>query len=570
MDYYTLYDLSLEKPETYWETFANKLSFFKKWEKVIEKNKQLPIAKWFVNGTTNIAYNALNHTGKALIFYKEHKYKGDEITFNELNNMSSMIAGLLLDKGVRRGDRIAIYMPNSIYTIATILAAARIGVIYTLVFAGLGINAIVSRISNLEPKLVISTDKTFRRGKEIKLYTNLANIIFPRDSQFDYPREYKEFEKIESNEPLKIMYTSGTTGKPKGIILPHGAWMVGDYTVFELMFSLKSNDIVLTTADVGWITFSRIMYGTLMHGSTLAFIEGAPDYPTDRLPKIIDELQPKVLFTSPTLLRTLQKLDVKLPRVEFIATAGEIMDETAWKYALRFSDKVVDVYGQTELGYVIGYPYALDSVEPKIGYAGLPFPGAVIDTVDEYGKSLRGHVGHLIARGPFPTQFIGIWKDEAKFLSYFEKFNGHDTGDLAIINEKGYVKIAGRDDDMIKIAGHRITSGEVESVINSLEGIVESAAVGIPDEIKGEKLVVFYVGNIDEKTIVTKVREMLGPIYVIDKIYKVERLPKSRSGKIVRRVLRDLLLEKEIDETILEDPEILKEIKSEIKRSERI
>ncbi len=151
-----------------------------------------------------------------------------------------------------------------------------------------------------------------------------------------------------------------------------------------------------------------------------------------------------------------------------------------------------------------------------------------------------------------------------------KKFNGHDTGDLAIINEKGYVKIVGRDDDMIKIAGHRITSGEVESVINSLEGIVESAAVGIPDEIKGEKLVVFYVGNIDEKTIVTKVREMLGPIYVIDKIYKVERLPKSRSGKIVRRVLRDLLLEKEIDETILEDPEILKEIKSEIKRSERI
>ncbi|WP_338604624.1 AMP-binding protein [Sulfolobus tengchongensis] len=566
MDYYTLYTQSIEKPENYWESFANRLFFFDRWNRVILRDNKLPTARWFINGTTNIAYNALNHSGKALIFYQENK-KAEEISFSDLNKISSMIAGLLLDKGVKKGDRVAIYMPNTIQTIATILASARLGVIYTLIFAGLGINAITSRISNLEPKLVISTDKTFRRGKEIKLYTNLANLVLPRDTVFDYPTEYKEFEHIESNEPLKIMYTSGTTGKPKGVILPHGAWMVGNYSVFDLMFSLKNNDIVLTTADVGWITFSRIMYGTLTHGATLAFMEGAPDYPANRLPNIIDELQPKVLFTSPTLLRTLQKMDIKLPKVEFIATAGEIMDETSWKYAMRFSDKVADVYGQTELGYVVGYPYSLDGVEPKIGYAGLPFPGAIMDTVNEEGKSIRGQVGHLVAKAPFPTQFIGIWKDNSKFLSYFEKFNAHDTGDLAIIDDNNYVKIVGRDDDMIKIAGHRITSGEVESVINSIEGVVESAAVSIPDEIKGEKLIVFYVGNSDERTIITKVRELLGPIYIIDKAYKVERLPKSRSGKIVRRVLRDLLLGKEIDETILEDPEVLKEIKNEIKGS---
>lgn len=566
MDYITLYEFALEKPEDYWANFAEKLYFFRKWDKVILKDKYIPIAKWFVNSTTNIAYNALNHGGKALIFYQENK-RQEEINYTELNKLSSKIASLLLDKGLRKGDRIAIYMPNTIETIATILASARLGIIYTLIFAGLGIQAIESRIKDLEPKLIISTDKTYRRGKEIKLYTQLSNVIIPRDKEFDYPTEFNGFEEVESNEPLKIMYTSGTTGKPKGIILPHGSWMVGNYSVFDLMFSLKSNDIVLTTADVGWITFSRIMYGTLTHGSTLAFMEGAPDYPPNRLPNIIDELQPKVLFTSPTLLRTLQKLDVRLPRVEFIATAGEIMDEQSWKYALKYADKVTDVYGQTELGYVAGYPYSLDGIEPKIGYAGLPFPGALLDTLNEKGISVRNEVGYLVSKNPFPTQFIGIWRDENKFLSYFKKFNAHETGDLAIIDSNGYIKIVGRDDDMIKIAGHRITSGEVESVINSIEGVIESAAVGIPDEIKGEKLVVFYVGNADPQTIIRKVRELLGPIYVIDKVYKVERLPKSRSGKIVRRVLRDILLGKEIDETILEDTEVIKEIKNEITRS---
>ncbi|MEM0363093.1 MAG: AMP-binding protein [Sulfolobaceae archaeon] len=565
MDYKTLYEFSIEKPSEYWEMYANKLHFFKKWEKVIEISNEIPIAKWFLKGTTNIAYNVLNHSGKALIFYKENK-GSEEVSFNELNKISASIAGLLLDRGIRKGDRIAIYMPNTILTIATILASARLGVIYTLIFAGLGIKAITDRLNDLEPKLVISTDKTFRRGKEIKLFTELANLVIPRDKPFDYHTEYKDFEEIESNEPLKIMYTSGTTGKPKGIILPHGAWMVGDYTVFNLMFSLKKNDIVLTTADVGWITFSRIMYGTLLHGSTFAFMEGAPDYPKERLVNIIDELQPKVLFTSPTLLRTLQKLDIKLPKVEFLATAGEIMDESSWKYALSFADKVTDVYGQTELGYVVGYPYSLEGVEPKIGYTGLPFPGAVLDVVDDNGNSLRNKVGNLVAKSPFPTQFIGVWKDQEKFLNYFRRFKAHNTGDLAIIYDDGFVKIVGREDDMIKVAGHRMTSGEIESVINSIDGVTESAVVGIPDEIKGEKLVVFYVGRADEKLIVSKVRELLGPIYVIDKVYRVERLPKSRSGKIVRRVLRDLLLGKEIDETILEDSDVIREIKNEISR----
>lgn len=550
MDYKTAYEIALENPEKYWNPFASSLNWFRKWDKTFEN-------KWFIGGKTNIAMNSLNHSGKALIWYGENEIR--EISYNDLNKLSMRIAGKLRDLGVKKGDRVAIYMPNMIETIASILACARLGAIYSLIFAGLGYEAVKSRIDDFKPNAIIKANKTYRRGKEILLYLE-GNIVFDRNNEFDFDNEYDKYEEIESNEPLKVMYTSGTTGKPKGIILPHGAWMVGDYTVFDIMFSLKEGDIVFTTADVGWITFSRIMYATLLHGGTLVFMEGAPDYPKDRVAKIIDEINPKLFFTSPTLLRLLVKLGVKIPRVEFAATAGEIMDEKSWDY-VSFADKYTDVYGQTELGYVVGIPFSMN-VEPRKGYAGVPFPGALLDTVDENGKH-TDDVGYLVMKSKFPTQFIGILNNQEKFKEYF-KFGYHYTGDLAIINEN-YIKIVGRADDMIKISGHRITSGEVESVISEIPGVIEVAAIGVPDEIKGEKLDVFIVGNVSEDQIREKIKESLGPIYVIDKIFKVNRLPRSRSGKIVRRALRDAIIGNKFDETMLEDPEVLKEIIENIK-----
>ncbi|ARM76704.1 AMP-binding protein [Acidianus manzaensis] len=547
MDYKTAYELAIENPDKYWGSFSSRLEWFRNWDKALGNG-------WFINGETNIALNSLNHSGKALIWYGENG-KSKEITYAELNNLSSRIAGKLKSLGVNRGDRVAIYMPNMVETIASVLACARLGVVYTLIFAGLGEEAIKSRLDDFKPKILIKASHTYRRGKSIPLYFK-GDIEFNRDEEFDFEEKDNSYEKIESNEALKVMYTSGTTGKPKGIILPHGAWMVGDYTVFDIMFSLKPKDIVFTTADIGWITFSRIMYATLLHGGTLVFMEGAPDFPKDRIPKIIEETNPKLFFTSPTLLRLLRKLEVKIPKVEYSATAGEIMDEETWNYT-SYAEKFTDVYGQTELGYVVGIPFAL-GVEPRKGYAGVPFPGAVLDTLDEQGKH-TDNVGYLVAKTKFPTQFIGVLNNEKKYRDYF-KFGYHDTGDLAII-VNGYVKIVGRADDMIKIAGHRITSGEVESVISEIPGVIEVAAVGIPDEIKGEKLIVFIVGNTNENIVKEKVREELGAIYVIDKVYIVTRLPKSRSGKIVRRALRDLLLGKSFDSTLLEDPEVLREIK---------
>ncbi|AWR97912.2 AMP-binding protein [Acidianus sulfidivorans JP7] len=546
MDYKTAYDLAIENPDKYWSIFSSKLEWFKKWDKALDN-------KWFINGETNIALNSLNHSGKALIWYGEEG-KTQELTYSELDNLSSLIAGKLKSLGVNRGDKVAIYMPNSIEAIASVLACAKIGAIYTLIFAGLGEEAIKNRLNDFKPKILIKASYTNRRGKRIPLYFD-GDIVFDRESTFDFDTKEKNYERIESNEPLKVMYTSGTTGKPKGIILPHGAWMVGDYTVFDIMFSLKPKDVVFTTADIGWITFSRIMYATLLHGGTLVFMEGAPDYPKDRIPKIIEETKPKLFFTSPTLLRLLRKLEVKIPKVEYSATAGEIMDEETWNYT-NYADKFTDVYGQTELGYVVGVPFAL-GVEAKKGYAGVPFPGVVLDTLDDEGKH-TDNVGYLMVKSKFPTQFIGVLNNEIKYKEYF-KFGYHDTGDLAIIRDN-YIKIVGRADDMIKIAGHRITSGEVESVISEIPGVIEVAAIGIPDEIKGEKLIIFIVGNANENEVKERVRKELGSIYVIDKVYNVPRLPKSRSGKIVRRALRDVLLGRSFDSTLLEDPEVLKEI----------
>uniref|UniRef100_A0A2U9IPH4 AMP-dependent synthetase n=1 Tax=Acidianus sulfidivorans JP7 TaxID=619593 RepID=A0A2U9IPH4_9CREN len=546
MDYKTAYDLAIENPDKYWSIFSSKLEWFKKWDKALDN-------KWFINGETNIALNSLNHSGKALIWYGEEG-KTQELTYSELDNLSSLIAGKLKSLGVNRGDKVAIYMPNSIEAIASVLACAKIGAIYTLIFAGLGEEAIKNRLNDFKPKILIKASYTNRRGKRIPLYFD-GDIVFDRESTFDFDTKEKNYERVESNEPLKVMYTSGTTGKPKGIILPHGAWMVGDYTVFDIMFSLKPKDVVFTTADIGWITFSRIMYATLLHGGTLVFMEGAPDYPKDRIPKIIEETKPKLFFTSPTLLRLLRKLEVKIPKVEYSATAGEIMDEETWNYT-NYADKFTDVYGQTELGYVVGVPFAL-GVEAKKGYAGVPFPGVVLDTLDDEGKH-TDNVGYLMVKSKFPTQFIGVLNNEIKYKEYF-KFGYHDTGDLAIIRDN-YIKIVGRADDMIKIAGHRITSGEVESVISEIPGVIEVAAIGIPDEIKGEKLIIFIVGNANENEVKERVRKELGSIYVIDKVYNVPRLPKSRSGKIVRRALRDVLLGRSFDSTLLEDPEVLKEI----------
>ncbi|QKQ99058.1 AMP-binding protein [Metallosphaera tengchongensis] len=547
MDYSSAYAKAIDEPSLYWDSFASRLIWSRKWDTTLSGQR------WFLNGMTNISDNVLSHEGIALVWYGEGERR--ELTYSELASLTEKVVNILKERGVKPGDRVAIHMPNIPETIASILACAKMGVIYTVIFAGLGEEAVKSRIQDFSPKLVLSTSYTKRRGQKIPL--KFGDVLLDRNTP-GWDGDFTQAVQVESNSPMMVMYTSGTTGRPKGIVLPHGSWMVGHYTTFQILFSLREGDTVFTTADVGWITFSRIMYGTLLHGGKLVFMEGAPDYPKDRIGSIVEMEDPKVFFTSPTLLRMLRIMDLKIRRVEYLATAGEIMDDKSWDYAERVADKVTDIYGQSETGYLVGTPFSL-GVESRRGFAGVPFPGAVLVTVDDEGKEVKGTPGHLVLKSPFPTKFVGVWNNEAKFKEYF-KYGGHDTGDMGIMDGM-YVKIVGRSDDMIKVAGHRITSGEVESVVSEIPGVKDVGAVGVPDEIKGEKLVLFIVGDVHEEDVVREIRNRLGPIYLVDKVVKVNRLPKSRSGKVMRRILKDVVLGRHVDPSILDDPEVVEEIK---------
>ncbi len=569
VDYQSEYERSLRNPESFWSYWASRLEWDEKWERAYVP--QGPLAKWFVKGLTNIALNSLGKGKSKLVWYSEAG-KRIELGGKDLERGVKGAACRLKEKGVSKEDRVAIYGPNSILTLLFMLGSAWIGAVYSVIFAGLGEEAVKARLDVLKPRVLIKARKTERRGKAYPLY-------FQGDIEYRLKEDEEEVaelveagescdlkhEPVEANSPLKVFFTSGTTGTPKGIMLPHGAWMVGDYAVFDYLFSLKENEVVFTTADVGWITFSRIMYGTLLHGGTFVFMEGAPEYPRqDKIRNIAETEGAKVFFTSPTLLRLFRKLDAPLGRTPYLAAAGEIFDEPSWHYAMRFSERVTDVYGQTELGYVIGTPYSLDGVEARPGFAGVPLPGAELAVLDETGKPTKD-VGYLVAVRPFPTQFIGVLNDENKFKQYFARYGYHDTGDMAIVDGL-YFKIVGRSDDMIKVAGHRITSGEVEAVIAEVKGVSEVAAVGVPDEVKGNKLVIFYVGDAAEEEIRRAVREKLGPIYVVDAVYRVKKLPRSRSGKIMRSVLRKIVTGEPYDPTVLEDPKDAREIEDVVRK----
>jgi len=602
-DYEDLYKRSVEDPEEFWAEVAEELSWFKKWEKVLEWN--FPYAKWFAGGKTNITYNCLDRhikNGKgdktAYIFVDEEN-REKKISYGDLLKFVNKIANALKSLGIKKGDRVSIYMPNTIEAVAVMLACARIGAIHSVVFAGFSVNALNLRIKEAGSKILFTSTYTLRRGKRIDLLSVAREavkdaesvekvIVWDRDGEgFEEDDRFVDFNKLienqseecepeemDSEDALFILYTSGTTGKPKGVLHTTGGYMVQTYFSAKTVFNLHEDDIYWCTADIGWITgHSYIVYGILANGVTSLIVEGAPDYPDPgRWWSYIEKYRVTVFYTAPTAIRMFMRYGEEWPSkydlssLRILGSVGEPINPEAWhwyhKHIGREKCAIVDTWWQTETGaHMIT---TLPSYPSKPGKAGKPFFGIVADVVDKNGKRVPPNtVGILVIRKPWPSMLRTCWGNPERYEKYWKSIPGnvYNADDLASYDEEGYIMILGRADDVINVAGHRIGTMEVESALVDHPAVAEAAVIGKPHEVKGEIIKAFVIlrkgyepSEELEREIKQHVKNTIGPVAVPEEIAFVEKLPKTRSGKIMRRVLKAQELGLELgDISTLED-----------------
>ena len=608
-----IYKEANEDPIKFWENIANELTWFKKWNKVFEHKP--PYFKWFVGGKINITYNALDKNLEkrrnklALIWEPEPKNERErKFTYYELYREVNRFANALKKLGVKKGDVVGIYMPMIPETIIAMLACARIGAIHSVVFSAFSPKALQIRLQDTGARFLITADGYYRRGKIIELKknadegikgTNVEKVVVVRrannkikvkkgrdyfwDALVRDEKDYCEPEKMNSEDILFILYTSGSTGKPKGVLHTCGGYTVQSYYTAKLIFDLWDDDIFWSTADIGWITgHTYSCYGPLLNGVTMIIFEGVPDYPEpDRWCEIIEKYGVTTFYTAPTAIRMfekeLEKVKEKLETLQLIASVGEPINEEAWEWFFREVGKercpLLDTWWQTETGGIL--ITSLPGVGPfKPTFAGLPFPGVRVDILDDKGKSLKYEKGNLVILPPFaPGMLRGIYKNHKKYVeTYWSKYGNkiYFTSDIAYRDKNGLIRIVGRADDVIKVAGHRISTGEIENIITSDSRISECAVVGIPHEIKGETPVVFVVlkpkKKMKEKEVIELVITGIGKIAKPSKVFFVNDLPKTRSGKIMRRVLKRLFTNEPLgDLSTLANPQSVEEIKKIIK-----
>ncbi len=596
-------------PEGFWGRAAEDLAWFRKWDQVLEWNR--PTFKWFVGGKTNLCYNALDHHVKrgwgghaALVYLNE---RGDRRVFTYASLLAEVqrAAAALRGLGIRKGDRITLYMPTCTEAIILMLAIVRIGAIHSVVFAGFGAKALGDRIQASGSRLVFTADVTYRKGKETRLkeivddalagtetlvervillkrQSGPASMKAERDISWDEflahaPGHSGEYVEMESNEPAFILATSGTTAKPKLAIHTHGGYQVHIHSMGKWLFALKPTDVWWSTSDIGWIVgHSYIVYAPLIAGCTTVAFEGALDYPQpDSNWKILmEEYRVTGIFTSPTAVRMLMRYGDSLGKVdhsslERVFCAGEVLNAPAWEWLQlkMFKNKipVIDHMWQTETsGPMFGNPYGLGLLPIKPGSATIPMPGIEAEVISIEGKRCApNEKGIMIIKRPFPGLTAALWGEPERYgRDYWQIIpDVYYTGDSAHIDEDGYVWFAGRADEIIKIAGHRIGTIEVETALLTHPAVAESAVIGRPDELRGEVISAFvvlrqgYVASDDlKKQLLETVRHELGPVAVIGELNFVDMVPKTRSGKIMRRVLRAVIQEKNPgDITTIED-----------------
>ena len=607
---------------TFWDQRAKLLKWFKPWKKTLEWN--IPFAKWFVGGQINASYNALDinqqeKSSKTAIFWEGEDGESRIITYGELYVQVKKFANVLKSLGVKRGERITIYLPMVPELVTVMLACARIGVIHTVVFSGFSAISLKDRVEDSGSKIIVTADGGFRKGKLIKLkeivdesassVNSVEHVIILRRANnkinlnakdmlwsdlMNTSSEDCEAEKLDSTHPLYILYTSGTTGKPKGVLHGTGGYLTQLYSTFKWAFDIKDDDVYFCTADIGWVTgHSYVVYGPLLHGATQVMYEGSPDYPNaSRMWDIIQKYQVTIFYTTPTALRMFMKFGDDIPNsfnlstLRLLGTVGEPINPEVWKWYFDVIGKnkcpIIDTWWQTETGGImISNLPGIETISLKPGSATQPIPGVDIAVIDDDGNEVDdGTKGSLVIRKPWPGMLLTLWNDDEKYKNvYWSKYEGmYYPGDYAIKDADNYLWLLGRSDDVLKVAGHRIGTAELESVLVSHKSVVESAVCGIPDEIKGESIIAFIVlkegvsesNDILRTDLTETVRNGIGPIATPSEFYFVTKLPKTRSGKIMRRLLKAIANKEKIgDVSTLEDGDAVEEVQSAFNELQR-
>jgi acetyl-CoA synthetase len=606
-------------PEAYWAGWAKQLHWFKPWDKILEW--EAPDAKWFVGGQLNACYNCIDRhvknglRNKAAIIWEGEPGDRRTLTYWDLYREVNKFANALKKLGVQKGDRVAIYMPMIPELPIAMLACARIGAIHSVVFGGFSAEALADRINDMQAVALITADGSHRRGTILPLKHD-ADYALPKTPSIkhviivergNFPLRIKEGrdhwwhrliedvdsycepEPMDSEDILYTLYTSGTTGRPKGIVHTTGGYLTGVLATTKWVFDLRPTDVYWCTADIGWVTgHSYVVYGPLMAGATLVMYEGAPDWPDrDRFWQIIEDFGVTVLYTAPTAVRAFMKWGKEYPgrhdlsSLRLLGSVGEPINPEAWMWYHETIGggkcPIVDTWWQTETGMIL--ITTLPGIgKMKPGSAGRPFPGIKAELVNEEGKPMRSGGGYLALTRPWPAMLRGIYGDRERFLdTYWSKWDGiYFTADGAKLDDEGYFTLLGRVDDVLNVAGHRLGTMEVESALVDHPDVAEAAVVGCPDEIKGTAIVAFVtlkLGTVMEPSLESDIKE-----HVVEKIGAIARpqrliftadLPKTRSGKIMRRLLRDVAEGRVLgDTTTLADADVVDGLRAQYEANE--
>ncbi len=579
--------------EGYWARRANELEWYRKWDKVLDDSNK-PFYKWFVGGKTNIVLNAIDRhvrtwrRNKLALIWESEKGEVRTMSYHALSREVCKFANVLKSMGVTKGDRVTIYMPRILETVIAMLATAKIGAVHSVVYSGFSVEALHGRIEDSESKVIITADGGNMNGKivELKKIVDEAlkrtaapeNVIVVRHTgrevNMEAGRDYWyhelmtlplarngqrcETEVMDAEDPLYILYTSGTTGKPKAVLHTHGGYQVGVSSTFKDVFDIKEEDRWWCTADPGWVTgHSYIVYAPLIAGATSVIYEGAPTYPyPDRWWGIVEKYGVTVMYTTPTAIRGLMRFGSAWPNrhdlssLRLLGSVGEPINPEAWRWFHKNIGKdrcpIMDTWWQTETGMFMITPMPASPLKPGSGTK--PYPGVEVDIVNEDGKSVQaGEEGFLVLKKPWPAMLRTIYKDPDRYVkTYWSKYPGmYLAGDSARRDKDGYYWIIGRVDDVIKVSGYRLGTAELESALVSHPAVAEAAVIGLPHEIKGIAIhayVILRAGNEGNEKLVDDLKQHIahevGPIAKPEKIEFVSSLPKTRSGKIMRRVLK--------------------------------